>query len=568
MNVTGIIRTIEQPWGGYLPISRFEHTQFAEETHEPTSGTVGEAADYLSRYIYGDVTLRDAFAIPLTGAALVGDSDNAEQLLSAVKGTDAKSLRAALKLVCYDSCLRAGASLQMARNSIEARDHFARSECKLLHQILDNEKVFYATFGRITRSRLTFPGGYSATIDSGDGDLCTKDTLWDLKCSRHKPKKEDTLQILVYYIMAINSDDAVNYADIQYLGIMNPVMGLYYRIKISEIPNETFYAVCKDVIRYRMREPASTDWMSDIIDKFNVDAARGDDYLDNQFDPFELPVGTHHITEDDYYCYWRRTFRDAPKLVLIRKYCRSILLIRSEHYVMYLGEGTKDGVYYILSGGAIRRSRYDVAYYERNLEDYGQYISARFGEYFSVVCSIRDQLTAAIAPYNQAVEMYYREQAAAREGTSVENAQLTVQDILGIALLSHTVKQHGGIIDINFNNHIFVNLVTGRVDYYIANDQSSRAQYESFPDLIAAADLQKIAKKLLLNTSISELRLSGTINETALIEMDDEEDVKIRASLDESSGMYAVNRILIKAERTVEHHLVTEWLNVMKALEG
>ena len=44
-------------------------------------------------------------------------------------------------------------------------------------------------------------GGYTYTVESGDGDFLTADTLWDFKVSKSKPTNKHTLQLLMYLLL-------------------------------------------------------------------------------------------------------------------------------------------------------------------------------------------------------------------------------------------------------------------------------------------------------------------------------------------------------------------------------
>ena len=80
-------------------------------------------------------------------------------------------------------------------------------------------------------------GAYTATITTGDGDLLTKDTLWDFKVTTSKPNKDHTLQLLIYYL-------------IENLGIFNPRQNTIYQLPISEISDEVIKEVETVVIGY------------------------------------------------------------------------------------------------------------------------------------------------------------------------------------------------------------------------------------------------------------------------------------------------------------------------------
>ena len=64
---------------------------------------------------------------------------------------------------------------------------------------------FLSSVGPILKHTITFEGGYTDTIESGDGDYLTNDTLWDFKVSKNKPRSKDTFQLLIYWILGQHS---------------------------------------------------------------------------------------------------------------------------------------------------------------------------------------------------------------------------------------------------------------------------------------------------------------------------------------------------------------------------
>ena len=81
---------------------------------------------------------------------------------------------------------------------------------------------FWEDYGPIVKDGFTFePNGYTETVNSGDGDYLTADTLWDFKVSKSKPTNKHTLQLLMYWIMGQHSGQKI-YKSIQNLGIFNP----------------------------------------------------------------------------------------------------------------------------------------------------------------------------------------------------------------------------------------------------------------------------------------------------------------------------------------------------------
>lgn len=108
---------------------------------------------------------------------------------------------------------------------------------------------FFRTCGPITRDGFTFDGGYTDLVTAGDGDFLTADTLWDLKVSVSGPKKEHTLQILMYLLMGLRSGQPA-FRSITHLGVFNPRLNAAYRIALDDIPPEVLPTVSQDVIGY------------------------------------------------------------------------------------------------------------------------------------------------------------------------------------------------------------------------------------------------------------------------------------------------------------------------------
>ena len=104
--------------------------------------------------------------------------------------------------------------------------------------------------GPIVLEGFTFENAYTHYIHSGDGDFLTETTLWDFKVSIHNPTKIHTLQILVYYLMGLRSENSTYFESIQNLGIYNPRLQKVYLINIDEIPQSIIEDVCENVIGY------------------------------------------------------------------------------------------------------------------------------------------------------------------------------------------------------------------------------------------------------------------------------------------------------------------------------
>lgn len=109
--------------------------------------------------------------------------------------------------------------------------------------------AFFDEYGPIVLDGFTFEGGYTATVQTGDGDFLTADTLWDFKVSAAPPKSDHTLQVLMYYLMGKHSIHPELRAP-THLGIFNPRLNTAYRIAEALIPEDTIADVERHVIGY------------------------------------------------------------------------------------------------------------------------------------------------------------------------------------------------------------------------------------------------------------------------------------------------------------------------------
>jgi len=95
----------------------------------------------------------------------------------------------------------------------------------------------------------TFEGGYTDTVEAGDGDFISKDTFWDFKVSKSHPTSKHTLQILMYYVMGLHSVHD-HFKTISNLGFFNPRLNIAYICPVSKIPAETIMKIENDVLCY------------------------------------------------------------------------------------------------------------------------------------------------------------------------------------------------------------------------------------------------------------------------------------------------------------------------------
>ena len=257
VSVTQRIKEVKQPRGGFINPRAMLVRQLDDGKPTPLDhrvenihpSLVGTAVDYLTRLANG-AKPRDVFRVSLLGANLLGCAARIRALRDVAKlapgRVDTAAIAAACRLVAYDVAFRAGPRMynRKAQTSPDAVtfDHIS--------VMVDRSGAFFREYGPVTLAGFTFRGGYTATVDSGDGDFLTADSLWDFKVSVSGPTKAHTLQLFLYYLMGRHSGQP-QFNSITHLGVFNPRLNVVYRLALADIPAEVTAEVSRDVIGYR-----------------------------------------------------------------------------------------------------------------------------------------------------------------------------------------------------------------------------------------------------------------------------------------------------------------------------
>lgn len=250
-SVTQRIKFIKQPWGGYLPPKEFEQIVLPgggaedlspEENVSP--GLIGTAVDYLTRFMSGS-SIRDVFRVSEMGAMMVQKTKLYYQMLVRVHDLSDESIYNAVRMCGFDVVFRAGPIFYRPVEDISPNEDTIQNIRTMVYRSLE----FFGQFGPKVLDGLTFEGGYTGYVASGDGDFITKDTLWDFKTSKQKLQSKHTLQLLMYWRMGLHSVHP-EYKSIRYLGIFNPRTNTVYRIDINNIPAHVIDEVEGKVIGY------------------------------------------------------------------------------------------------------------------------------------------------------------------------------------------------------------------------------------------------------------------------------------------------------------------------------
>ena len=257
-SVTKRISEIKQPRGGYIRPSQFDSKTIDDgrilfEIENIHASVVGMAVDYLTRLLMGS-SVNEAFAISCRGAEVAASFGNpnairvARKLLSGIKGIDKKSVVNACKMATFDVWFRNMPAALMAKSADETNpDTYTIQNIQTMVQ---RSIAFWEEYGPIIKDGFTFEeNGYTETVNAGDGDFLTKDTIWDFKVSKTKPTNKHTLQLLMYWIMGQHSGKT-EFKSITSLGIFNPRLNTIYTLPMSEVNIDTIKTVETEVICY------------------------------------------------------------------------------------------------------------------------------------------------------------------------------------------------------------------------------------------------------------------------------------------------------------------------------
>lgn len=241
MSVTKFVKSIQQPRGGFIKAKDmvkevYDDNLTLSENENISPIIVGLAVDYLTRLmIFKDI--ESAFSIALKGAELAGERDSAIKLLFNINELDSASVISACKLSGYDVVYRKGLTLFNGVDKIEPDNDTIKNI-----QIMVKRAVLFFQNSGVIESEITFEGGYSDAISSGDGDYLSKDTFWDMKVTKNEPNKDHTLQLLIYTILLSNS---VKHKDttIKKIGIFNPRKNKSYVFRLADIDKSSYETV-------------------------------------------------------------------------------------------------------------------------------------------------------------------------------------------------------------------------------------------------------------------------------------------------------------------------------------
>lgn len=251
--VTQRIKAIQQPAGGYIPVSAMSIKQYRDifslnSRENIPANYVGLTVDYLTRFrVTGNV--EEAFDIPILGAKILfnyygmrEESLHCSKLLESVKTGD---ISAAVQLTTYDDVYRAGI-IDLPKLSPDA------ATIKNIEIMVNRGVSFLKRFSEI-KTGLTFASGYTNIVVNGDCDYVTDNSLIDFKVLRGNVTNNHTLQILMYHLMGLHSIHSSEFQKVKWLALFNPRKNVVYYINVRRIPEVVIDEVSRKVIGYADR---------------------------------------------------------------------------------------------------------------------------------------------------------------------------------------------------------------------------------------------------------------------------------------------------------------------------
>lgn len=566
LSVTQRIRTISQPRGGYLPVKTLEKRYYRDgntidttsTSYQAYSSIQGMAVDYLTRFMCG-FPAEKVFLTSLAGANKVNEIDKARELITRIKGIDIDSIVAACKLSGYDVAFRRGKEFYTSIDNISPDQTIVNNIGIMVRRGIR----FLKKHGKVLDVGFTFEGGYTKLVSSGDGDYLTSDGIWDFKTSLHDPNSAETLQVLMYYALAVHSEDN-KYNGIKTLGLFNPLKNISYFISTEKIDDEIMQKVCHDVIGYRVAGEANS-WRKSreedpkVIEEFLTKNERKYTTTDFSTDCFE--DGIHDISVDDYWTFLQRaSFFERPKF----PYTERVLFIKKAGFVMFISV-SPSGELCLLHGGHLKKLNNTVQYYYDNLAKYAKTVLSILTPYWVFLEQFGEKIRR-IKPNRELLQKeQYKKigtqmQKKSKEMISFDHFLKKKHDWdYECAMVRFEGRVHGCIIDLDFFNHVYVNPYDGTITPYFAESMQSKHVYSNLASLIADKRPEMLPDYLSRqDRSIAALIEKEGFQKNSL-EPVLSEKINTESELVYDTGMYSASRIMRGLQYIYDLNWVCDW---------
>lgn len=264
-SVTQRIKEIKQPRGGYVQWNDFNNINYNDGIEMKTDTRIlpamlGLVVDYLTRFMLTKNIL-ESFNISIIGHEIYENQNLNEysllpnydfnKLLNTVKGLDFESIESAFILSHYDIYFRTNSSIYMKYKKSKEDLKITKDDAHNVKVLVERNLKFIKDYSPFIHIGLNFPKeSFTNIINSGDGDLVSKDYLWDIKTSKKiKRSPQDILQIIVYYLMGLKGN-VKGFDQLKGIGFFNPMMNTVSTIQIKDIDSDVIDFISKFVIGY------------------------------------------------------------------------------------------------------------------------------------------------------------------------------------------------------------------------------------------------------------------------------------------------------------------------------
>ena len=581
MSVTYRISTVEQPKGGYVPKKLFLETQYEDmkdilsisSNDKSLLSIQGLTVDYLTRFMITE-NLNKSFSIALAGAKKLDEfsgcddeTDKIHYLLSGIKGLDDLSIRNACKVSGYDTAFRAGIKSYRNVDEIKISDEMINN----IRTMVERGLNYLNSIGPVIDSEMTFEGGYTDMVSSGDGDYLTKESIIDFKVSTKPFSSHWSLQLLMYYLLGYHSIYSKKYKKLKNLCIFNPYENKSYTVKIDEISDEAKYKVSHEVLGYRMMRLSQrwdkdrgayndySGWAKvDGSDEYVVKEFLRQRVLNSNFDIKKYKDGIHNITVDDYWSCLRKLDKEYYDTIRpIFRYTDHVTMIKKNGYLMFLSVSQK-GICSVLNGGRLKKSTFSPEYYYENIERYSNAVVRRFSKYWDALREIAKQLQSLspskeqlLYKYKEYLELDYIFDDHVRtfdEWYETKGKKIRLDG-----------RIHGCIVDLDYFNHIYVNPFDGTIVPYSALSMYNKNVYKNVKSLIAKKRPEMLCslEQLAIDQPNSLMVIDSKKTRMEIATKSDEIDdsfVKVY-----SHDMYEVSNRLKPLQKLYDYKLIQVW---------
>ena len=271
--VTDIIKTIDQPYGGLLPLSKFRENRIPDP-YGTLSCTmwpiyVGKTVDTTLHLLIGkepekvfqeamhgyNVRVNALTHKYMTPGETVDDAEiyirsldiqnhvDAEHMINVIKDAVASDdvvtvLNETFGLLQYEEwCTKLNEKYQWATLDKHVIP-VPKGDMKKLYTMVYRTLKWLQRYDYTVEDFKFYPDGYTDVVKYGVGDFICNDIMFDVKCTKNKPTTQNTLQILVYYCMGLRSNNKL-YRGIKKIGLYSPVSNTEWIMDASDIPKES-----------------------------------------------------------------------------------------------------------------------------------------------------------------------------------------------------------------------------------------------------------------------------------------------------------------------------------------